>query len=483
MKKIVLKLVIILIVLLSTSNARAQAILEADGPGNTYELINSVLAPSGNVVENPECVHPEFGRHVAEVWDNDLGKYVFEFYIHVTPDNDRCINFDRQRMEIKTYNASPDNLIGVYGESVTYKWKFKLPGGFQPSSNFTHVHQIKAVGGDESDPIFTLTARKGSPNKLELIHDNTTKVTTANLSAFLDVWVECTEIVHIDSINGTYSMSIKRVSDGTTLLSFSKNKIMTIRSDNSFIRPKWGIYRSLLSSSNLRDEAVRFAGFYIGEETSNTLPAAPSALIASVVSSTQIDLSWNDNSSNEEQFEIERSTDGSNWSFFFPVSPNATSYSDSSLLASSLYYYRIRSENSFGNSNYSNTVYASTNALPVELTSFIGKPNEAGVELKWVTATEINNYGFEIERRLIESANWMKVGFVKGSGSSLVKKNYSFSDKNISVGKYFYRLKQIDFDGKIEYSKVVEIKIEQVGKFNLVQNYTLKVCNRHRRVR
>jgi hypothetical protein len=121
---------IFLILILVTTNLFSQTVLEADGPGNTYELINSKFAPGGDVVENPECIHPEFGRHIVEVWDVELNRYVFEFYSHVTPDNDRCINFDRQRIEIKTYDASPDYLKGTYGETITYKWKFKLPAGF-----------------------------------------------------------------------------------------------------------------------------------------------------------------------------------------------------------------------------------------------------------------------------------------------------------------------------------------------------------------
>ncbi|MDQ1296931.1 MAG: hypothetical protein QG611_910, partial [Bacteroidota bacterium] len=137
----------------------SQVVLEADGPGETYELINSVFAPGYNAVESVECVHPEFGRHIAEVWDEDLKQYVFEFYIHVTPDNDRCLYFDRQRVEIKTYESSPANLKGIAGETVIYKWKFKIPYGFQPSSSFTHIHQVKAVGGDDDMPIFTLTPR------------------------------------------------------------------------------------------------------------------------------------------------------------------------------------------------------------------------------------------------------------------------------------------------------------------------------------
>jgi hypothetical protein len=244
----------------------SQIVLEADGPGNTYELISSVLAPGGDAVENPECVHPQFGRHIAEVWDSVLNQYVFEFYSHVTPDNDRCINFDRQRIEIKTYEPSPDNLKGVVGEVVTYRWKFKIAVGYKPSSSFTHLHQIKPVGGDDGNPIFTLTPRKGSPNKMELIHDNTTKVSIVDLSLFEGVWVECTETIKIGA-SGTYSMVTKRVSDGTVILSYSSGNIMTIRPDNNFVRPKWGIYRSLNSPSDLRDEAVRFAGFRIQEGT------------------------------------------------------------------------------------------------------------------------------------------------------------------------------------------------------------------------
>lgn len=270
MKMLIQKLLFILLVGLPATVC-PQTVLEADGPGNTYELINSVLAPGANVVEHPECVHPEFGRHIAEVWDTELNQYVFEFYIHVTPDNDRCINFDRQRMEIKTYDASPDNLIGVSGETVVYKWKFRIPVGFQPSTSFTHIHQIKAVGGDESDPIFTLTVRKATPDRIELIHDNTTKVTTANLSLFEGVWVEAVERIKIDSLHGTYSITLKKISDGSTLLSYSNSNLMTIRYNNEFVRPKWGIYRSLNVPSSLRDEAMRFAGFSIYEEPPTSL--------------------------------------------------------------------------------------------------------------------------------------------------------------------------------------------------------------------
>src|SRR3954451_5262313 len=89
---------------------RSQVILNADGPGNTYELIDSVLG--GSAEETPDCSDPAFGRHITEAMDDVLGKNVFIFHIHVTPDNDRCTNFDRQRNEIKTFGSSSAYLKG-----------------------------------------------------------------------------------------------------------------------------------------------------------------------------------------------------------------------------------------------------------------------------------------------------------------------------------------------------------------------------------
>lgn len=242
----------------------SQVVLKADGPGNTYELINSILAPGNVAVEHPECIHGAFGRHIAEVWDDDLQQHVFEFYSHVTPDNDRCEKLDRQRVEIKTYEPSPENLKGTLGETVTYKWKFKLPKGFQPSTNFTHLHQIKAVGGSQDLPIFTLTARKGETDQLLVVHNNETTIASANLSEIEGMWVEITEKIKIGA-NGTYSITIKKLKNNQEVLSFSSDNIMTIRPDNDFIRPKWGIYRSLKKAAELRDEAVRFNDFSITE--------------------------------------------------------------------------------------------------------------------------------------------------------------------------------------------------------------------------
>jgi hypothetical protein len=242
--------------------------LNADGPGNTYDLITSVLAPGFDPIEVPDCSHPTFGDHIDELFDSELNTNVFRFYMHTDPDNDRCINFDRQRNEIKTYDKSPDNLLGIENETVVYKWKFKLPAGFQSSPNFTHIHQVKSVGGSlESMPMYTLTTRKSSPDRLELRYAETdTQVTLAQteLAPLIDVWMEVTETISY-GVSGTYDITIKRVSDDSVLFEYSNNDIINWRPNADFVRPKWGIYRSLINEQDLRDEALLFANFSIEE--------------------------------------------------------------------------------------------------------------------------------------------------------------------------------------------------------------------------
>jgi type IX secretion system substrate protein len=107
--------------------------------------------------------------------------------------------------------------------------------------------------------------------------------------------------------------------------------------------------------------------------------------------------------------------------------------------------------------------------LPVELTSFSGSVSENIVTLNWQTETEINNYGFEIERRAEES-EWQKMGFVEGHGNSNSPKHYSYVDGGFLSGKYQYRLKQIDNNGIFEYSNIIEVDLTP-SEFTLYQNY------------
>lgn len=110
------------------------------------------------------------------------------------------------------------------------------------------------------------------------------------------------------------------------------------------------------------------------------------------------------------------------------------------------------------------------NSIPVELTSFTLSSDNGLVTLNWSTATELNNNGFEIERS-VDNSIFHTIGFVNGYGTTTEAKNYSFVDENISTGTYYYRLKQIDFDGSVTYSQVISSDVTVATEFNLSQNY------------
>ena len=109
--------------------------------------------------------------------------------------------------------------------------------------------------------------------------------------------------------------------------------------------------------------------------------------------------------------------------------------------------------------------------LPVELSFFTGSHKGNNIELRWRTETELNNYGFIIERSN-QNSDWLVRGFVRGNGSSSLPNDYTFTDLEINdSGNYKYRLKQLDYDGSFEYSKVVSVTVDVPALFSLSQNY------------
>jgi hypothetical protein len=122
-------------------------------------------------------------------------------------------------------------------------------------------------------------------------------------------------------------------------------------------------------------------------------------------------------------------------------------------------------------------IYKNNVPLPVQLTSFSASVASGNVTLNWQTATEVNNYGFEIERAKVNNSNgslpFVKIGFVQGHGSSNSPKKYSFIDNTVSPGnKYSYRLKKVDNDGSTSYSKIIDVQTGVIPNgFILNQNF------------
>ena len=291
-----------------------QTVLNANASISTYEHINSTfITPeffdTGNflgnspendtadilekpglygAVEHTDCDHEEFGEHITQINDTSLNKTVFAFNIHKDQDTDRCrtdgLYDDRQRLEIKTYNESYEYQKALEGETHYIAWKMKLPEGFDASDKFTHLHQIKPVGGvNVGMPTITLTANgpkidldtntETAPAQLNLRYSPSTvsqvTVTSVPISDLEGKWIQFLEKVTYGTENeGRYELLIYNDGDigGTPLLDFKSYSFETWKGGD-FVRPKWGIYRSILQPDKIKDETVLFSDFVLLEVT------------------------------------------------------------------------------------------------------------------------------------------------------------------------------------------------------------------------
>lgn len=131
----------------------------------------------------------------------------------------------------------------------------------------------------------------------------------------------------------------------------------------------------------------------------------------------------------------------------------------------------ICADNVIINGTYSGNGTKCGGVLPVELVAMNALATLDAVTLNWKTATEVNNYAFEVERRAMSSDQWREIGFVPGSGTSNAPHNYSFTDQKLTAGIYAYRLRQVDNGGAFKYSQETQVTIEAPKVFALSQNY------------
>ncbi len=117
-----------------------------------------------------------------------------------------------------------------------------------------------------------------------------------------------------------------------------------------------------------------------------------------------------------------------------------------------------------------NALNAINSTIPVELVSFNAEISNNMVILSWETSTETNSDGFAIERAR-ENSSFSEIGFVDAAGNSTSVNSYKFVDELFISGKYFYRLKQVNFDGTFEFSSEIEVKIKNPEGYVLSQNF------------
>ncbi len=159
------------------------------------------------------------------------------------------------------------------------------------------------------------------------------------------------------------------------------------------------------------------------------------------------------------------------------VPATSNTYTFGALVINTKYYFTVipyNGENQLINYKINGTLprVLAVQALPVELVSFNAISSKNKVTLSWITATEENNSGFEIERRNFDDVNyWTKAGFINGAGTTTLTQNYSFTDELEKPGKYVYRLKQVDYDGSFTFSNEISVEVTNPSSFSLTQNY------------
>ena len=187
----------------------------------------------------------------------------------------------------------------------------------------------------------------------------------------------------------------------------------------------------------------------VNATTGVALPTAPSALNATAASSSQINLVWTDNANNEDGFKVERSPDGVSFTQIATAAANATSYSDTGLTASTTYYYRARAYNASGNSAYSNSVSAITNAIvpavpaaPSALTASTVSTSQ--INLSWMD-NSTNEDGFQIERSP-DGVSFTQIGTAAANATS-------YSDTGLTAATtYTYQVRAYNTGGNSVYS-------------------------------
>lgn len=249
--------------------------LEA-GHTDTYSRMEALLGAGG--IESPsDTVYTPARPHIEErSGDVSVGPHFAFLSIEPTDVNQDMVPIDkggdRSRTEIKLSPAkgAHEPFKGHEGDTFVYTWRFKIPHEMKFSPSFTHIHQIKASGGDyAAPPLITFTPLANGTMEIRHVADQrrdsavVTVLATAPLEPLVGQWVDAYEEVKYSNTEGFYKLRLSDTS-GKLLLSIDKSGLQMWRTGAAQIHPKWGIYRKHHAALNQHsDDFLYFANFGI----------------------------------------------------------------------------------------------------------------------------------------------------------------------------------------------------------------------------
>jgi len=347
------------------------------------------------------------------------------------------VNFDSiTHSSLKTYSYSSDKINGSDNASN------QIPVGtvIAAITDEGRYSKFKIEVYGYNLIIKFVTYKENSPNAPSNLTATATSCTNVSLA-----WT--------DNADNETGFKIERKESGGTYTEIATvTANTTIYSDTTAVAQKAYYYRVMAYNS--------FGNSSYTNEANVTTPACGAApfkpinISATAISSSEINLTWTDNSDNEDGFKIERKELGGTYTEIKTLAANVTSYSDIGLNPDTTYYYRIRAYNSFGHSDYSNEANATTKpagtapSKPSNLTGIANSTSE--ISLTWTDNSD-NEDGFKLERKA-EGGSYTEIKTLSSNATS-------FTDSSVSPDKtYTYRVRSFNSIGYSDYSNEVSVK-------------------------
>jgi Fibronectin type III domain len=257
------------------------------------------------------------------------------------------------------------------------------------------------------------------------------------------------ELAWTDNADSETGFKIERGTDGVNFTEIGTTAANTAAYSDTGLSASTTYYYRVAATNSAGDSPYSNIANAATQAPAATAPAAPTSLLATAESSTGIDLTWTDNADSETGFKVERSTNNVSFTLIATTAADATSYSDTGLTASTTYYYRVAATNSAGDSAYTNTANATTQAPPITIPAapsslLATAPSCTAIDLSW-TDNSSDETGFTIER----STDDVSFALLATVGPNTT----NYTDTGLTpVTKYYYRVAATNSAGDSTYS-------------------------------